>query len=406
MIATSTPSKNLYDPRVNPAANLSTYVIQSGPFTGMTLQQAMQYKQQMDQQTQQVFGPKKPSYLTGSSQGDSALGLLGGIGGAAAIKYGLGQLGSTAAGTAGSATASGAGASSLGGLAPSIPTTVSAGSGSVGVGGAASAAAPSSGLLATAPGSMGASVLPFAGIAAGAGTGFLQGKGIYDAVKGKNMSLASQAALALPTFGASFLYNPLFGKSKNKQEQMARKQDRRTAQNAGLMGPDSRSVYDLGNGNNFDIREFKKNTGKDAYNIDFNPNDADQSVRVGAANALAAALTGGDKKRTSDMAGELYNANSSNGDYWANLKSMADRAGGVQGLSQALNNLKGDNKNAFLAGLDSIYNTNSRNTILNNTKASMPDAVKPVDRNAGKPAPQNFGPVKQNAKPIPKGGKK
>ena len=36
----------------------------------------------------------------------------------------------------------------------------------------------------------------------------------------------------------------------------------------------------------------------------------------------------------------------------------------------------------------------------------MPDAVKPVDRNAGKPAPQNFGPVKQNAKPIPKGVKK
>lgn len=47
------------------------------------------------------------------------------------------------------------------------------------------------------------------GIAAGAATGYLQGKGLYDAIKGKDMSGLSQAALALPTFGASLLYNPI-----------------------------------------------------------------------------------------------------------------------------------------------------------------------------------------------------
>lgn len=70
-----------------------------------------------------------------------------------------------------------------------------------------------------AAGGLGTVALTGAGIGAGAATGFLQGQGVYDFARGRNMSLPSQVALALPTFGASFLANPItrmFGSGKNK----------------------------------------------------------------------------------------------------------------------------------------------------------------------------------------------
>lgn len=174
--------------------------------------------------------------------------------------------------------------------------------------------------------------------------------------------------------------------TKKAEERYARKQDRGTAQDFGLMGSDSRSIYDLGNGDGFDIRDYKKNTGKDAYNIDFNANDPERDLKIGAANALASAITGGDKKRTSDMAGELYNAYNSNGDFWNNIQAAANRGGGIDAWHNAINDrVKGDNKNAYLAGLDSIFNTNSRNTIAASLNKA-PTSTAPV-RNGGKPAP-------------------
>lgn len=67
------------------------------------------------------------------------------------------------------------------------------------------------------------------GIMAGAYTGYQQAKGAQAALKGENMSLTQQAALALPTFGASFLYNPLkkafgFGGQSTHQEEKLRQQ--------------------------------------------------------------------------------------------------------------------------------------------------------------------------------------
>lgn len=47
------------------------------------------------------------------------------------------------------------------------------------------------------------------GIAAGGYTGYQQAKGVQAAAQGKNLSTQQQAALALPTFGTSFLVNPV-----------------------------------------------------------------------------------------------------------------------------------------------------------------------------------------------------
>lgn len=56
------------------------------------------------------------------------------------------------------------------------------------------------------------------GVGAGAYTGYLQGKGVQNAVKGKKLSTEQQVALALPTFGGSFLANKFMKDDKWKTE--------------------------------------------------------------------------------------------------------------------------------------------------------------------------------------------
>jgi hypothetical protein len=251
-----------------------------------------------------------------------------------------------------------------------------------------------SGLLAQAPGTagylgMGAGTLPVLGVAAGALTGGLQGKGLYDVVRGKDLNLGSQLALAGMTGGTSLLYNPVkkMFESKKAGERIARKGGRGTLQDLEFMGPDSKSIYKNDLGLNFDIRDYKKNTGKDAYNIDFREGDSDQATKVGAVNAVAAAIAGKNGKLRSDLAGELYNANSSSGDFWENLRSSTDKAGGIDVWANQIQGNKGikdADKAAFLSGLDSIYNVDSRNKIQGSVSKPQPKPVAQV-----KPNPKN-----------------
>lgn len=128
----------------------------------------------------------------------------------------------TAAGTAG-ASGAGAAAGAATGAVPSapvmlpagttVPTTVTQGGGSLFGSGASTGGGmlDSIGSAGVAEGGLGLGMGPISvpGVAAGAATGYLQGQGLWDAAKGKDMSGLSQAALALPTFGASLLYNPI-----------------------------------------------------------------------------------------------------------------------------------------------------------------------------------------------------
>ncbi len=87
----------------------------------------------------------------------------------------------------------------------------------IGNGGTTTAAA-NSGYLGGATGSL----LGAAGLAAGAYTGYQQFKGAKNVLKGGDLSTMQQIALALPTFGASFAYNPIkkkfFDKNRWKTE--------------------------------------------------------------------------------------------------------------------------------------------------------------------------------------------
>lgn len=145
--------------------------------------------------------------------------------------------------------------------------------------------------------------LPYAGYAAGAYVGGQQLSGVADAIKGKDLSFQQQAALALPTFGASFLYNPvkkMFGSGKDS-DQLARDSVRQTLLDKGFIDQD----YNLSllNGTKFDIG---KDGGDPQYNVDFSRPNAAQAVAW--VNPLAALITGGDKKLTNDFAGYLANA--------------------------------------------------------------------------------------------------
>lgn len=146
-------------------------------------------------------------------------------------------------------------------------------------------------------------MLPAAGYAAGAYVGGQQLSGVSDAIKGKDLNFQQQAALALPTFGASFLYNPvkkMFGSGKDK-DQLARDSVRKSLLDKGFIDQD----YNLSllNGTKFDIG---KDGGDPQYNVDFSRPNAAQAVAW--ANPLAALITGGDKKLTNDFAGYLANA--------------------------------------------------------------------------------------------------
>lgn len=344
--------------------------------------------QMIDTQTGQTFaspdefGSKLSQYEAPSqakepaNQGSTAAGIGSALGGAGL--YGMG--GSGSAGATGTA---------LAGSVPATPTIV----GSQGVSGVGTAmnggtmmadgtivGGSGNGLLATAPGSMGAGFLPAAGVAAGALTGGLQAKGLYDAAKGDSMNFASQAALALPTFGLSFAYNPIkkmFG-SKKAGERKARQAGRNNAEDAGLIED---GKYSLADGSGFDIAEFRKNTGKQAFDIDWAANDPERDVKVGAVNSLAAALAGKDQKLRSDLAGELYNAYGSSGDFWNNIKTAADKKGGANAWAGALQNNKGlkdTDRAVFMSGLDSIYNVDSRNKIQASVGGKAPSATKPM----------------------------
>ena len=202
-----------------------------------------------------------------------------------------------------------------------------------------------------------------AGYAAGAATGYEQGMGAYHAVKNEPMSLTEQAALALPTFGLSFAYNPLrkmFG-SRKGQEQLDRDAVRKMLKEKGFIDNDYN--IDLPNGQKFNIG---KDGGEPWYNVDFSQPGI--GGLVAAVQPLAAFITGGNKKLTNDFAGYLTNAAHSGGDPMDNVMAMYQKTGmghdqiygaihlmsqpGPHGEKPVLDQATAD---AYKNGLDQLY---------------------------------------------------
>lgn len=126
---------------------------------------------------------------------------------------------------------------------------------------------------------------------------------------GEPISLETQVATAIPTFGTSFLYNPvfarggLFGSSKDKDQQR-RDSLRGMVQGRGVSNESHRIPYASGR-EPFDLGSETLSNGSPAYNVDFSQPLAGDIVAT--VNPLAFILSGGDPKETSDLTGMLTN---------------------------------------------------------------------------------------------------
>lgn len=134
------------------------------------------------------------------------------------------------------------------------------------------------------------------GIGAGAIVGGQQLGGLSSALNGGRLSFSEQAALALPTFGTSFLFNSVadaFGGGKDKDQQA------RDAAFASIFGGNGGRQFTTVGGDSFNIRD-------QSFNVD--PNNELAQRAVGITTGLGSIFSGGDGKLKDDITGIFANA--------------------------------------------------------------------------------------------------
>jgi hypothetical protein len=202
-----------------------------------------------------------------------------------------------------------------------------------------------------------AGLLGAAGVAAGAGTGAAQLGGLKNVAENDKMSVAQQAALALPTFGTSLLYNPvreMFDSGKDP-EQHARDAIRKELKNSNFLD----EGYNITNADDskFDIG---RDGGDPQYNVDFSRDGIGETVAL--VDPLAAILANGDTKLRNDFAGYMANAAGSSGDPIENAKKyFADLGYDHAKAYDAVGKLDIDpaERDAFFNSLDKLFGANA-----------------------------------------------
>lgn len=212
--------------------------------------------------------------------------------------------------------------------------------------------------------------LPAAGVAAGAYTGGQQLSGVMKAAQNQKLSLQEQAALALPTFGASFLVNPaqkLFGSGKDK-DQRGRDAYRGGLKDIGFLDENYGLNLKGGAPTNFGSETLAD--GSKSFDVNFNTGDKARDELtgrvVGALDPLAEVLSGGDAKRRSDLAGQFANAALASEDPMRQVGNIFRRAEATSGLkpSTVKEQLQGlfdsgkidaGRKEALFNSLNSVY---------------------------------------------------
>jgi len=393
-----------------------SYRVPYGPFQGMSMDQlAQRYKEQQSYLQDNGFVAKEPEE---PGMVDQIMPLATGIGSAvtagALTNYLSGQTALNAAQTAAQTAAPSAVPGAVtAGAAPAVPTVI----GGAPIASTVPAAAHSYGMLGlnAAPGTVGGAFLPAAGVAAGAYTGMQQGKGLLNAVKGKDMSFQEEAALALPTFGLSFAVDPvkkLFGGGRH--EGVSQRETNRNAFR------DDSQIYagnDIGlaGGNTFNIGS---NRNTETTDIDWDkakgtPGDEDLISRLDSLTVALSPLTGDQRAW---QTGEFYNAATSSGDSMANVQQMFKNSGRTyeeirQGIREATD-ISEQERQVHLANVDVVeqYGGPTPAAVLPGQQAKAATLPAPttasVDRNAGRPAPVFNDPLAVNLAPKAAPGQK
>lgn len=218
-------------------------------------------------------------------------------------------------------------------------------------------------------------------------------------ISGERIDDSTAIGLALPTFGASLLYNPLFGRggmfgSSKGKEQVARDRHRHNWEKKGFttdykMTLDDGTILDLGK------------DGPDQYNYD--PTKASAEQGIGWLNPIAYMITGG-AKNYGQFAAQLYNQIDPTGDMDLNqfrdkVLLMLKKWGFTPSQARAFfeqqvkeGKLDQNTANAFFASQDSLRPGGGPQNL---TKPAPPDRAQPMPKPA---APLTVG---GGTKPIP-----
>lgn len=220
------------------------------------------------------------------------------------------------------------GATSMFASAPAAAAPVSSSYGSLLGTEAVLAGTPAAGSVASAaPLSFTSAAAPYVAAPLAALTAYYSGTAIPKIAGGKDLSFGEQAALALPTFGASFLYNPVkkfFGGSSDPEELRRRSIKGQIGEQTGL----GSNLSFTGAGG------AERSLLPASYNVDFNSPYANKAVAL--SNPLAAFLTKdveADKRGKSfnDLSGEIANTAmkdaSSASDVFQNILGFANKVG-------------------------------------------------------------------------------
>ncbi len=309
----------------------------------------------------------------------------GGSGGAGGLAGGLGT-----AGTAYSLYNAGAGGAAASTVAPAAST---AGSyqlaGTLGTQGAADLSVMGSGATGAGFGATAASVAPFVATPLWAYSMSQAGPRAYQEGQGQSVSSATLEGVK-PEKGTDYMsyaidpfFSPqilalagaagsMFG-SKRAAERKTRKAGRKSMKDFGIVDQDSSERYNLASGNQFNIRDFKNQTGGDAYNINWDDPTLDRD-KVAFLDAISTARMGNKGKvgkASSDITGELYNAARSDGNFAGNVRFYGDKAGGRDQIYNLIaqrwekdKSITADKRDAMFAAIDKEYGilnpTNSR----------------------------------------------
>lgn len=298
---------------------------------------------------------------------NSIASIIGDIGGPLAGAFGTSLFGGGSSGSGGGiGSAISGGLDSIGGVLGLSGSASGSNIGPLASGSDYASALGMGGEASTGAGLLG-SVAPYAAAPLAAYTGYETVRGLGNVAKGNDLSGGQQAALALPTMGASFAYNPIknaFGGGVS-QESKDRSSIRGTMDQMGLNG-----------------EQYK---GQD-YNVD--PNAQGVGAIIGGLNPLGEIIayrtTGGDnpeeQQRMREQAtGYMVNGVTGSGakQNAGGLRQYYEQAGlNRDSASQLVNQMlqegviDQDRANAYLASIDRLFSTPTQQGSTRNLTAS------------------------------------
>lgn len=247
------------------------------------------------------------------------------------------------------------------------------------------------------------------GIAAGAYTGYQQGRGFQNIIKDKKPTWLQHAMMFPMTFGADVLARPFLGNGKDKDQRQRDSWRGGIKENAPDFFDPETTKLTLSSGATLDWgkdgRNKLQNAGQNIdgrsdrhyYDVDFSRGDSSELAAL--ADPFGRVLGGGSDKAKRDATGYLVNTAQQSGDPYKNLHEEADKLGldydAVRNLINEMD-ISQEDKDVHFNALDDFF---GRNAYANKGPAWTRNHQQPPAAVA-KPAAAGTPVVKPGARPM------